>query len=47
VASFFRTAAGAEIDLLLGIPGHGLWAIESSSALPGGRRRFFISPMRT
>jgi uncharacterized protein len=27
-ASFYRTAAGAEIDLLLEIPGHGIWAIE-------------------
>jgi predicted AAA+ superfamily ATPase len=25
---FYRTGAGAEIDLLLEIPGHGLWAIE-------------------
>lgn len=28
VPMFYRTAAGAEIDLLLEIPGHGLWAIE-------------------
>jgi len=27
-ASFYRTAAGAEIDLLLETPGHGLWAIQ-------------------
>ena len=27
-ASFYRTAAGAEVDLVLEIPGHGLWAIE-------------------
>jgi len=27
-ASFYRTAAGAEIDLLLELPGHGLWAVE-------------------
>ncbi len=26
--SFYRTAEGAEIDLLLEIPGHGMWAIE-------------------
>jgi uncharacterized protein len=31
--SFFRTAAGAEIDLLLDIPGHGLWAIEIKRGL--------------
>jgi hypothetical protein len=28
LASFYRTAAGAEIDLLLEIPGHGLWAFD-------------------
>ena len=28
VASFYRTSAGAEIDLLLQLPGGGLWAIE-------------------
>lgn len=28
VPLFFRTSAGAEIDLILEIPGHGLWAIE-------------------
>jgi len=27
-ANFYRTSAGAEIDLLLTIPGHGLWAFE-------------------
>ena len=27
-ANFYRTSAGAEIDLLLTIPGRGLWAIE-------------------
>ena len=26
VASFYRTAADAEIDLVLEIPGHGMWA---------------------
>ncbi|MGB8261307.1 MAG: ATP-binding protein [Terracidiphilus sp.] len=34
-ASFYRTAAGAEIDLLLEIPGHGLWAIEVKRSLAG------------
>ncbi len=28
VPLFYRTSAGAEIDLVLEIPGHGLWAIE-------------------
>ena len=33
-ASFYRTAAGAEIDLLLKLPGrHGLWAIEIKRGL--------------
>jgi len=30
---FYRTAIGAEIDLLLEIPGHGLWAIEIKRGL--------------
>ncbi|MGH8487746.1 MAG: ATP-binding protein [Gammaproteobacteria bacterium] len=32
-ASFYRTAAGAEIDLLLETPGHGLWALEIKRGL--------------
>jgi hypothetical protein len=35
--SFYRTSAGAEIDLILEIPGHGLWAFDikrSPSARP-------------
>ncbi len=35
MASFYRTSAGAEIDLLLEIPGHGLWAIEIKRSLTG------------
>lgn len=31
--AFYRTAAGAEIDLLLDIPGKGLWAIEIKRSL--------------
>lgn len=37
IPSFYRTAAGAEIDLILEIPGHGLWVLEikrSPSAKP-------------
>ena len=37
IPSFYRTAAGAEIDLVLEVPGHGLWALEvkrSQSAKP-------------
>jgi predicted AAA+ superfamily ATPase len=33
VASFYRTAAGAEIDLVLDLPGAGLWAIEVKRGL--------------
>jgi predicted AAA+ superfamily ATPase len=32
-ASFYRTAVGAEIDLLLDIPGHGLWAFDIKRGL--------------
>ena len=32
-AYFYRTSAGAEIDLLLEIPAHGLWAIEIKRGL--------------
>jgi predicted AAA+ superfamily ATPase len=44
LAAFYRTAAGAEIDLLLEIPGQGLWAIEvkrSLSARPA--KGFYIA----
>jgi hypothetical protein len=40
-ASFYRTAAGAEIDLLLEIPGHGLWAIEIKRSLSGRPEKGF------
>ena len=38
VASFYRTSAGAEIDLVLDVPGRGLWVIDIKrglSARPG------------
>jgi predicted AAA+ superfamily ATPase len=41
LASFYRTAAGAEIDLLLEIPGHGLWAIEIKRSLAGRPEKGF------
>ena len=41
VASFYRTAAGAEIDLLLEIPGQGLWAIEIKRSLAGRPEKGF------
>jgi predicted AAA+ superfamily ATPase len=33
IASFYRTSAGAEIDLTLEIPGYGLWAIDIKRGL--------------
>lgn len=35
MASFYRTAVGAEIDLVLKIPGHGKWAIEIKRSTAG------------
>jgi len=40
-ASFYRTAAGAEIDLVLEIPKHGLWAIEIKHGLTARPERGF------
>lgn len=40
-ASFYRTAAGAEIDLLLELPGEGLWAVEIKSGLTPRLERGF------
>jgi len=43
VPLFYRTAAGAEIDLLLEIPGHGTWAIEIKRGLSSRPAKgFFI-----
>ncbi len=41
VATFYRTSAGAEIDLLLDIPGKGLWAVEAKLGLSAKPRRGF------
>ncbi|MDP8982267.1 MAG: ATP-binding protein [Acidobacteriota bacterium] len=41
IASFYRTAAGAEIDLLLEIPGSGLWAIDIKRGLSAKPERGF------
>ena len=41
LASFYRTAAGAEIDLLLEIPNRGLWAIEIKRGLAPKLERGF------
>jgi uncharacterized protein len=43
-ALFYRTAAGAEIDLVLEIPGHGLWAIDIKRGLSARPEKgFFIA----
>jgi uncharacterized protein len=41
IPSFYRTSAGAEIDLLLEIPGHGLWAIEIKRSQSGRPEKGF------
>jgi predicted AAA+ superfamily ATPase len=43
LASFYRTAAGAEIDLVLEIPGQGLWAVEVKRSLSGRPEKGFYS----
>ena len=41
---FYRTAAGAEIDLLLEVPGKGLWAMEIKRGLSARPEKgFFIA----
>jgi len=42
-ASFYRTAAGAEIDILLEIPGHGLWAVEVKRSLSARPEKGFYN----
>jgi predicted AAA+ superfamily ATPase len=42
-AHFYRTALGAEIDLLLEIPKHGLWAIEVKHGLASHPEKGFHS----
>jgi len=41
VPSFYRTAAGAEIDLVLEIPGHGLWAFDIKRSLSASPEKGF------
>jgi predicted AAA+ superfamily ATPase len=43
VPLFYRTAAGAEIDLLLEIPGHGLWAIDIKRGLAARPEKGFYN----
>lgn len=40
-ANFYRTAAGAEIDLLLTLPGGALWAVEIKRSLQPNLERGF------
>jgi predicted AAA+ superfamily ATPase len=40
---FYRTATGAEIDLLMEIPGHGLWAFEVKRGLSARPEKGFYS----
>ncbi|HEX4079522.1 MAG TPA: ATP-binding protein [Rhizomicrobium sp.] len=43
-ASFYRTSAGAEIDLVLEIPGDGLWAVEIKRGLsPRAEKGFHVA----
>ena len=43
-ATFYRTSAGAEIDLLLELPGNKLWAIEiKRGAAPNVTKGFFLA----
>jgi uncharacterized protein len=43
MASFYRTAAGTEIDLVLEIPGHGLWAIDIKRGLSARPEKGFYN----
>ena len=53
IPSFYRTASGAEIDLLLEIPGHGTWAIDIKRGLSTRPEKGFhlacedVKPSRT
>lgn len=42
-AGFYRTSNGAEVDLVLDLPGHGLWAIEIKKSPSARPRRGFYS----
>ena len=44
IASFYRTAAGAEIDLILEVPGDGVWGIEIKRGLsPKPEKGFYLA----
>ena len=42
-AGFYRTSNGAEIDLVMNVPGHGVWAIEIKRGLGSPPKRGFYS----
>ena len=42
-AGFYRTSNGAEIDLVMNVPGHGAWAIEIKRGLASQPKRGFYS----
>lgn len=42
-AGFYRTSNGAEIDLVMNLPGHGVWAIEIKRGLGSPPKRGFYS----
>ena len=42
-AGFYRTSNGAEIDLVMNVPGHGVWAIEIKRGLGSPPRRGFYN----
>jgi uncharacterized protein len=42
-AGFYRTSNGAEIDLVMNVPGHGVWAIEIKRGLASAPKRGFYS----
>ncbi len=44
-ASFYRTAAGAEMDLVLNLPGGQRWAVEIKSGLAPGLEKGFYSAL--
>jgi predicted AAA+ superfamily ATPase len=43
IASFYRTSAGAEIDLVLEMPGQGLWAIDVKRGLSARPEKGFYN----
>ena len=42
-AGFYRTSNGAELDLVMSIPGHGVWAMEIKRGLGSPLQRGFYS----